>query len=340
MTRFAVVVGAALLLLWLGPAEAQDTGSSFGGGDFSGGGGGSYSGGSSSGYSSSDWSSSSSGGSSFGGGGGSCNGGALLATLLTVAILLVVFSGALRDSRNGGGRLRRVAEEVDDGIDVSALSLGIDWRARRELQARFAELAASGDVKTKEGRVRLLRETSLLLRRCEQSWLYAGVKNHSLGSRETAEASFQNAAADARARYKKELVRGDQAGVHRVEPGEQTARRAEGEGVVVVTLVVAARREIVDIDDPRDARALRQLLAVMSSMVAHQLAAIEVIWSPAAENDRMSTAELETLYADLKKIDDRSVAGRVFCTYCAGPFAAELMKCPHCGAALERRPVG
>jgi len=331
---------AVVVLLWLSPAAAQDTGSSFGGGDFSsGGGGGSYdTGGSSSSYSSSDWSSSSSGGSI---GGGSCNGGALMAMILVLVIIAVITASQRgRSGIGGSGRLRRVADEVDDGIDVSALSLGIDWRARRELQARFAELAASGDVATKEGRVRLLRETSLLVRRAEQSWLYAGVKNHSLGSRETAEASFRLAAADARARYKKELVRGDQAGVQRTDAGVQTARRVEGEGVVVVTLVVAARREIVDIEDPRDARALRELLAVMSSMVAHQLAAIEVIWSPAAENDRMSTAELEVLYPDLKKIDDRSVAGRVFCTYCAGPFAAELMKCPHCGAPFEPRPAG
>ena len=164
--------------------------------------------------------------------------------------------------------------------------------------------------------------------------------NHSLASRATAEASFRSAAADARARYKKEVVRGDQAGVRRADPGPQTARRTEGEGVVVVTLVVAARREIVDVDDPSDTRALRQLLSNLSSMVAHQLSALEVVWSPAAEDDRMSTAELETLYPDLEKIDDTSVAGRVFCTYCAGPFAAELLKCPHCGAALERRTTG
>jgi uncharacterized membrane protein len=325
----------AVLFLWLPVAAAQDTGGSFGGGDFSGGGsydsggGGSYSGGS---YDSGGYSSSSSSG---GGGGGSASAGILLTFLCIGGGMLLLAASASR-----GGRPRRPAAEVDDEIDVSAVALGIDWRARRELQTRFAELAASGEVKTREGRVRLLRETSLLLRRCEQSWLYAGVVNHSLASRETAEASFRRAAADARARYKKEVVRGDQSGVRRADPGPQTARRTEGEGVVVVTLVVAARREIGDGDDPRDARALRQLLSNLSSMVAHQLSALEVVWSPAAEDDRMSTAELETLYPDLRKIDDASVAGRVFCTYCAGPFAAELMKCPHCGALLERRTAG
>ena len=276
--RWAAAI--AVLLLWLPVAAAQDTGGSFGGGDFgggsSGGGGGggdSYSGSS---YDSGGYSSSSSSG---GGSAGDASAAGILGVL--------VFGGAivlLIASTRGGGRLRRAPDEVDDEIDVSAIALGIDWRARRELQARFADLAASGDVKTREGRVRLLRETSLLLRRCEQSWLYAGVVNHSLASRSTAEASFRRAAADA--------------------------------------------------------RALRQLLSNLSSMVAHQLSALEVVWSPAAEDDRMSTAELETLYPDLKKIDDTSVAGRVFCTYCAGPFAAELLKCPHCGAALERRAPG
>jgi uncharacterized membrane protein len=329
-------LAVALLFVCAQPVAAQDTGSSFGGGDFSSGGGGYSGGGDYSGGSSYDYGSSSSGGGWSSGGGGGCDGAGPFIALFVVAIMVAVIVNA---SRRSGPRLRRVADEVDDEIDVSAVSLGIDWRARRELQARFAELAASGDVASREGRVRLLRETCLLLRRAEQSWLYAAVQNHSLASRETAEASFRHAADDARARYKKELMRGDEAGVRRADPGEQTARRTEGDGVVVVTVVVAARREIVDVDDSRDASALRRLLSILSSMVAHQLAAIEVIWSPAAENDRMSTAELETLYPELAKIDERSIAGRVFCTYCNGPYAAELMKCPHCGAPLERRPA-
>jgi hypothetical protein len=57
-----------------------------------------------------------------------------------------------------------------------------------------------------------------------------------------------------------------------------------------------------------------------------------VIWTPAEENDRMSSAELEARYPSLTKLPSRPAAGRVFCTYCRGPFAAELPKCPHCGA--------
>ena len=56
----------------------------------------------------------------------------------------------------------------------------------------------------------------------------------------------------------------------------------------------------------------------------------------------MSTAELEAVYPHLQKIDERSIAGRVFCSYCRGPFAAELLTCPHCGApapGAEEQPT-
>ena len=50
----------------------------------------------------------------------------------------------------------------------------------------------------------------------------------------------------------------------------------------------------------------------------------------------MSTAELTARYPDLKRFTERSIGGRVFCGYCAAPFADELPTCPHCGAPNPR----
>ena len=44
----------------------------------------------------------------------------------------------------------------------------------------------------------------------------------------------------------------------------------------------------------------------------------------------MSSDELEARYPELTRLT--AIGGRVFCRYCAGPHAAELAKCPHCGA--------
>jgi len=39
---------------------------------------------------------------------------------------------------------------------------------------------------------------------------------------------------------------------------------------------------------------------------------------------------------NLRLIDPESIAGRIFCSYCQGPFAMELLNCPHCGAPAEQ----
>jgi hypothetical protein len=112
------------------------------------------------------------------------------------------------------------------------------------------------------------------------------------------------------------------------------ARSEEGEGTVVVTIVLATRRPMQGMH-LSDATQIRAALSDRGTVQGPQLVALEVIWSPAAENDRMSTAELEAVYPDLKLIDPNSIAGRIFCAYCNGPFAAELINCPHCGAPAE-----
>ena len=230
-----------------------------------------------------------------------------------------------------------VGTELDPARDMhaSALTLGIDWRARQELQLTLARLAASGDAGTTEGRARLLSETVLALRRAELSWLYVGYKQAGWVTAPDAEAAFKRAGADARARFRRELIRDAAGVVATTEAPAMTARPTEGPGVVVVTLIVVSRSSVRDVAEAIDANRIRAALADRGALSAGQLVALEVVWSPAAEDDRMSTSELEQHYPELRKIDPASIAGRVFCEYCSGPFPMELLTCPHCGAAVK-----
>lgn len=99
----------------------------------------------------------------------------------------------------------------------------------------------------------------------------------------------------------------------------------------MVTLFVASDRPVTS-PVPRHATALRSALNSLLALGPTNLVALEVVWSPALETDRMSTAELEQLYPELALIDPASIAGRTFCAHCTGPYARELMTCPHCGA--------
>ncbi|MFK7987591.1 MAG: DUF1517 domain-containing protein [Sandaracinaceae bacterium] len=322
------------------PVLAQSTGGSFGGGSFGGGGGGGFSGGGGGGSFGGSY------GGSYGGGGGSLSGGgSCLGTLLMIAIWVVIFlvkhymrGGNLNNlTGTGGGVSNNHGARGWGNVDVSAIRLGIDWRARRELQAELQRMAASGNTNSKQGLSRLLREAILAVRRCEVSWLYCSIANYHPMSAASAEGIFRQTATSSRAKFTEELVRNADGSTSTREAAARRAHKHEGEGVVVVTLIVASRREILDVTETGDANRIKVLLDEMvMSANPQSLVAMEVVWSPADENDRMSTAELEQHYPELRKIDERSIAGRIFCDYCRGPYAMELLTCPHCGAPAPK----
>lgn len=283
----------------------------------------------------SDGSGSYSGSSSSGGGdwvGGLC--------CIVIVIVLIISIGVFVSSRKKGAAAVAAhvpsAEPAIGGMDVSVIMLGIDWRARRQIQKDLERLSQSGRTDTPEGLAEMLRESVILLRRAELSWLYAGALDFQGGlSPQVAERIFRNATTKAAEKYQEEVVRNIRGAKTTQAVSEMKARSEEGEGVVVVTLAVAAHRQLPDVQNIHDAARINAVLTAYAALTADELAAMEILWSPAEENDRMSTAELETLYPELKKIEPGSIAGRVFCKYCGGPFAAELMKCPHCGGAMH-----
>ena len=332
-------------------------GGSHGGGD-SFGGGGSYGGGSAFGGSSGSHSFGSASGGSDGLGDGTSSGGGyrtssgryqvssgssrFLGGLLfcgAMFLLVIKLSGVSSTTRSDpprhyeplmAGGLSRYAQLVD----VSAIQLALDWRVRPAIQKRLDALARGGHTSTPGGLALLLHETVVELRREETSWLYAGAVNALPTQAAAAERHFRTIASEARARFKKETVRALDGDVTSTDAPAMRARADEGAGLVVVTLVVAATREIPDIAKAADAAQLRELLRDLGALTARDLIALEVIWSPSAENDRLSSAELEVLYPELHRIDEQSVIGRVFCGYCSAPFPAELLRCPSCGASV------
>lgn len=306
------------------PVAAQSTGGSFGGGNFSGGG--SSGGSSGGGYSG--------GGSRYSSGGGGTNpgfgGGFCLCAMVLGVFAVIVLVERRRKGGKGAG-----------GMFLSQVTLGIDWRARKALQEQLARLAASGQTGTKEGRATLLRETVLALRRAELAWLYAAFRDgESTMSGPQAQSTFQAAASEARARFRQEVVRNADGSIVQNPTPEMRTSATEGQGTVVVSLITVARRALTPVTNLGDASQIRAALQDRGTLDANTLVALEVVWSPAAEHDRMSTAELEQNYPELHLIDPQSIAGRLFCAYCNGPFAMELLNCPHCGAPAPKVEQG
>lgn len=232
-------------------------------------------------------------------------------------------------------------EPRTSSLGVVVVHVGLDAKARRAVQSSLTTLATALSLDGAEGRLSALRATLALLDAHGASVAYEGARTLAPLPQVEARRVFTQQTADLRARYRYELVRRDAAtpGTTSASPlgdrGPAThpgatpplrARPEEGEGFVVVSIVVAAR------GIPRSSGGYDPTVASLVHVRAEELVAFEVIWSPAAEEDRMSSLELEALYPELSRT--RAHVGRVRCV-CGVPYAAELSRCPSCGRPVE-----
>jgi len=332
----------ALLGALAAPAEAQSTGSSFGGGSF-GGGSSSWSGGSSSwgggssswgGSSSSSWSSGSSYSSGSYSGGGSAD--PIFVVIMIVFLVGSVVVKAMAKSQRSSGyhsgpSTYGTVPSFVANVDVTSLMIAIDAQARSRLQQKLDEMARTGNTGTAAGRRQLLAAAITAIEAERAAWAYVGSRDALPAPPAQAERTFTQMTGDLRSRFRHELVRNVEGSVDERDAPETRARADEGEGLCVVSFVVAAKRTLADLDGIADPNRFRRALRVLRTLTVAELVAFEVIWSPAEESDRMSSAELEVLYPEMHPIAAEPV-GRVACTHCGATYARELGQCPSCGA--------
>ncbi len=338
LARRALVV---LVVLCSGVALA-DTGGSMGGGDWGGGGGGGGGGYSSSDYSSSSSSSdysyssndySSSNYSSSDGRSRPITGFEIVLGVVVLCIWGVVQLAKSRRSLDYGSTYLPTSYVPVDAVDVSVLRVVLDGRARKFVQTELARIAKTADTKTSEGRLAMLRETSLMLRRLRDAWIYGGAINEPMRSLASAKPVFDRHVDDARSRFRTETIRNAQGVITTAPAPDSIPRSEEGAGVILVSIVVAARTELFTVQNIGSGEDLRKALEAAPHRAASDLVAIEIVWQPSDDADRMSSMELEAKYPRPEIIPIMgALVGKAFCAYCGGPFPAELVSCPHCGA--------
>jgi uncharacterized membrane protein len=189
----------------------------------------------------------------------------------------------------------------DRDIDVCVLMLGVDAEGRTRVESAMKRIAEKGDSSRPDGLVKMLREAIGVLRAERASWTHAAAENFSPMAPQDAEPKFAAAAHRARSRFAHELVR-NYAGETRTKKAPENLPPPSAESIVVVTLVVAARRELGDVNDVRDVGALERALDELAAIDAGDFAAMEVIWSPADERDRPSVADVEARYPELVRL--------------------------------------
>lgn len=205
----------------------------------------------------------------------------------------------------------RVAYEstATGNVDVTVLRFAIDASPGKFVSTELERLTKQFDATTAEGRSQLLREIGLALRRVRAGWIYGGAVNEPMRSLGEAKAVFAKHIDEARLR------------------GEATA----GIGIVVITIVVAARGELLTVDNI-DAEHLRRALEAASYRDASEIIDVGVVAARCA-----SAQELEARYPRPHLVPLMAVGtDKTFCSYCGGPFPIGLVACPSCGAPAKK----
>ena len=141
---------------------------------------------------------------------------------------------------------------------LAAEGVGIILNARDEaaLKQAAAEIAAkhgvtvtpvTADLSTPEGRTAMLREVALLLRRVRDAWVYGGAVNEPMRSLDSSKSTFDRHVDDARSRFREETIRNEQGAQTSTAASEYTPRMDEGAGLILVTFVIAARKELFSV---------------------------------------------------------------------------------------------
>ena len=205
------------------------------------------------------------------------------------------------------GETEEVSYSSNPSVSVTRLQVGLLAQAR-DLQPELNRIAEAADTNSPEGRSEVLQEASLALLRHPEYWVYAGggTQQAKLNS---AESQFNRLSLAERSKFSEETlsnVNNQLKAVLTKEAlsGEDNPTRLISEGpgeYIIVTLLAATlgKCEIPAINNTDD---LRQALRQIGSLSGEQLLAIEVLWTPQAEGDTLTSDDLFAEYPDLKLV--------------------------------------
>ena len=233
--------------------------------------------------------------------------------LFTILIFLAVANFLVQSFRRTGSGADEAEYGDNPAVTVTRLQVGLLANARG-LQAELDRIAETADTNSAEGRTEVLQETSLALLRHPEYWVYAG------GSAEqarlaSAEAQFNRLALAERSKFTEETLSNVNNQLRAANPkgalpvaqqdgqlDNPTQLITEGPGEYVIVTLLAATLGKMQLPAINSSNDLRQALRQIGSISGDKLLAIEVLWTPQAEGDTLTSDDLLAEYADLRHV--------------------------------------
>lgn len=195
-------------------------------------------------------------------------------------------------------------------ISVTRLQVGLLAEAR-ELQSDLNKIAQTADTSSTAGLAEVLQETTLALLRHPQYWVYGGstVQQARL---EAAENQFNRLLLAERSKFSGETLSNVNNQLRQATPKSSALTVAEKAGAlveqdqgpgeyIVVTLLVGAEGDL-KLPAVHSSEDMRQALQQLGGVSSDRLLALEVLWTPQAEGDVLTSEDLLVEYPELRLI--------------------------------------
>ncbi|QLE58072.1 DUF1517 domain-containing protein [Nostoc sp. TCL26-01] len=228
--------------------------------------------------------------------------------LFTILIFLAIANFLVQTFRRvSSGETEDTGYSSNPTVSVTRLQVGLLAQAR-DLQPELNRIAETADTNSPEGRAEVLQETSLALLRHPEYWVYAGAGTQQ-AKLNSAEAQFNRLALAERSKFSEETLSNfnnqlKAAQTQDALPGtgeldNPTRLITEGPGEYIIVTLLAATLGKFELPKVNSTDELRQALRQIGSIPSEQLLAIEVLWTPQAEGDTLTSDDLFAEYPDL-----------------------------------------
>ncbi len=229
-------------------------------------------------------------------------------SLFTILIFIAIANFLIRSIRNvgSGGDSSDTYSSENPSVSVGKVQVGLLANAR-QLQHELDELAQSADTGTAAGRAMVLQEASLALLRHPQFWIYGATESQTTPLA-LAEAKFNQLALTERSKFTAETLTNVNNQLRQVSPtalleGEAQSKSAlaESREYIVVTLIAAVEGKL-ELPKVNDTEELRRAVQQIGGLSSDRLLAVEILWTPQAPGDTLTTDDILAEYPNLKLV--------------------------------------
>jgi uncharacterized membrane protein len=231
--------------------------------------------------------------------------------LLTLLVFIAVAGFLVQTFRRMRGGDSLGYDAIDNPqISVAKLQVGLLAEAR-ELQSELNQIAMTADTSSTAGLAEVLQETTLALLRHPQYWVY-GSSTVEQARLQAAEAEFNRLLLAERSKFSGETLSNVNSQLRQapvagtLNPADKSSALVnqpdQGPGeYIVVTLLVASQGDL-KLPKVNNADEMRLALQQLGGVSSDRLLALEVLWTPQAEGDVLTSDDLLVEYPNLKMI--------------------------------------